>query len=174
MEKILEKLKSIKVGDLVKVNNWKKAMRVKAVSENYVIMSQKAFGTSLYSIIDKNNLECGPDNYYGKHDYNNIWECEIALTELENNDLQVSGRRYIDIKNVVVNPGKIKINHNEVLEKLEEILDKATKDIAHWKNDEKYPDLKEGLTSFYEDEKNIIETTIKNYIKKINKQIKKE
>lgn len=165
---IEEKLKSIRVGYLVKINKWKKSMRVKAVSENFIIMSQRAFGTSLYSIIDKKNLECGPDNYYGKHDYNNIWECEIALTELENNDLQVSGRRNMDIKSIVVTPGKIKINHDEVLEKLEEILDDVKKDIVHWENDEKYPHLKEGLTSFYEDEKNIIETTIKNYIQKIN------
>jgi hypothetical protein len=163
-----EKLKSVRVGDLVKVNKWKKSMRVKAVSENYIIMSQKAFGTSLYSIIDKNNLECGPDNYYGKHNYNNIWECEIALTELENNDLQVSGRRNLDIKNIVVTPGKIKINHDEVLEKLEEILDGVKKDIVYWEKDEKNPDFKERLTSLYEDEKNIIETTIKNYMKKIN------
>ena len=36
-----EILDTIKVGDLIRVNDWKKPMRVKAVSENYFVMTKK-------------------------------------------------------------------------------------------------------------------------------------
>lgn len=48
-----EILDTIKVGDLVKVNDWKKPMRVKAVSENYFVMTQKQFGDTYYSVCSK-------------------------------------------------------------------------------------------------------------------------
>ena len=35
-----EILNTIKAGDLVRVNNWDKPMQVKAVSENYFVMTQ--------------------------------------------------------------------------------------------------------------------------------------
>lgn len=48
-----EILDTIKVGDLVKVNNWKKPLRVKAVSDNYFVMAQKMFGNTCYSVCSK-------------------------------------------------------------------------------------------------------------------------
>ena len=48
-----EILDTIKVGDLIKVNNWNKPMRVKAVSENYFVMTQKQFGNTYYSVCSK-------------------------------------------------------------------------------------------------------------------------
>ena len=36
-----EILDTVKVGDLIKINDWKKPMRVKAVSENYFVMTKK-------------------------------------------------------------------------------------------------------------------------------------
>ena len=38
-------LDSIEVGDLVKVNDWTKPMRVKFVAENGFAMTQKTLGT---------------------------------------------------------------------------------------------------------------------------------
>ena len=43
-------LDSIKVGDLIKINDWKRPMRVKAVTENYFVMAYKAFGAWVYSV----------------------------------------------------------------------------------------------------------------------------
>jgi hypothetical protein len=49
-----EILDSIKVGDLIKVNDWKMPLRVKGVSENYFVMSRKAFGENcIYSVCEK-------------------------------------------------------------------------------------------------------------------------
>lgn len=36
-----EILDTIKIGDLIKINNWKKPMRVMAVSKNYFVMAVK-------------------------------------------------------------------------------------------------------------------------------------
>lgn len=48
-----ELLDSIKVGDLIKVNDWNTALRVKAVSENYFVMARKMFGKYDYSVCEK-------------------------------------------------------------------------------------------------------------------------
>lgn len=48
-----EVLDTVKVGDLIKVNNWKKPMRVKAVSDNYFVMTQNLFGDTYYSVCSK-------------------------------------------------------------------------------------------------------------------------
>ena len=48
-----EILDTIKVGDLIKINDWKKPLRVKAVSDNYFVMTQKMFGDTCYSVCEK-------------------------------------------------------------------------------------------------------------------------
>lgn len=52
-EIIKEVLDQLKVGDLVKVNDWKKPMKIKGVSENYAVMTQKQFKDTYYSVIEK-------------------------------------------------------------------------------------------------------------------------
>lgn len=53
-----EALDSIKVGDLVKCNEWKRSLRVKGVSENYFVMARKAFGEAIYSVCEKRPSNC--------------------------------------------------------------------------------------------------------------------
>ena len=48
-----ELLDGIKVGDLIKVNDWKKPLRVKGVSDNYFVMATKQFGDTIYSVCEK-------------------------------------------------------------------------------------------------------------------------
>ena len=48
-----EVLDTIKVGDLVRVNDWIKPMKVKSVSENYFVMTQSIFGNTYYSVCSK-------------------------------------------------------------------------------------------------------------------------
>ncbi|MEG0898335.1 MAG: hypothetical protein RSF40_01315 [Oscillospiraceae bacterium] len=55
-----EVLDTVSVGDLIKVNDWKKPMRVVGVSENYFVMIEKLFGRTFYSVCEKITL---PDGY---------------------------------------------------------------------------------------------------------------
>lgn len=48
-----EVLDSVKPGDLVKVNDWKKPLKVIAVSDNYFVMARKLFGEWEYSVCEK-------------------------------------------------------------------------------------------------------------------------
>ena len=118
-----ELLDTIKVNDFVKINTWKRPMKVIAISENFIIMWRKHFKTFAYSILEKfkrgyshnlindncgfsfDDFVCGPDNSYCKFDYSNKDDCEKALEELENGNLEVSTRHgwgvhYIEIKKV--------------------------------------------------------------------------
>lgn len=50
-----EILDTIKVGDLVKINDWTKPLRVKAVSENYFVMVSNLFGKPMVDLLTKHN-----------------------------------------------------------------------------------------------------------------------
>lgn len=69
-------LRSVKVGDLIKVNDWKQPMRVKCVSDNYFVMTKNLFGNTYHSVVSKkpwngvrhNNMigglcHCGTDDW---------------------------------------------------------------------------------------------------------------
>lgn len=112
-----ELLNSFKVGDLVKVNTWRKPMRIVATSENFFIMICRHFDTYMYSICEKNKrghsynllykpnrgysedeFVCGKDNYvFGKFDYDNEEDCKEALKELESGEMEVSTRSGLGI-----------------------------------------------------------------------------
>lgn len=110
-----EILDAIKVGDLVKVNDWKKPMRVKAVSKNFFVMTEKLFGKSYYSVCSKlpwdgyrhNNMvggmfHCGTDDWiFGSSlclDYENLYEFDNEesnqkyLQEFEDGKVHISER----------------------------------------------------------------------------------
>ena len=121
-----ELLNTIKVGDFIKVNTWKRPMKVIAVSENFFIMWRKHFDTFMYSICEKNKrgyahnmfyrpkcgfdddeFVCGPDNYvFGKYDYNDVDECREALVDLESGEMEVSQRRGWGIWHLEIKRGK--------------------------------------------------------------------
>ena len=120
-----EILDTIKVGDLIKVNDWKKPMRVKAVSENYFVMTQNMFGDTWYSVCSKlpwdgvmyNSMRggmfhCSTDNMiFGSilvADYPDLYKFENEeanqkyLQEFENGNLELSERRGIAIYDLYV------------------------------------------------------------------------
>ena len=120
-----EVLDTIKVGDLIKVNYWKKPMRVKAVSENYFVMTQKQFGNTYYSVCSKlpwdgimhnamrgGMFHCGPDDWiFGSPTsiyYDNLYEFEnedgnqAYLKEFEDDESHISERRGIAIYDLYV------------------------------------------------------------------------
>ena len=111
-----EILDTIKVGDLIKINHWKKPMRVKAVSTNYFVMTQKQFGDTYYSVCSKlpwdgirhNSMiggmfHCSSDDWiFGSSltfDYENLYEFENEeasqkyLKQFENGECKLSERR---------------------------------------------------------------------------------
>lgn len=106
-----ELLNTIKVGDFIKVNTWKRPLKVIAVSENFFIMWKPHFKTYVYSICEKNKrgyehnlfyrphngfmadeFVCGSDNYFDKYNYSDERECRKALKELESGKLEVTTR----------------------------------------------------------------------------------
>lgn len=106
-----ELLNTIKVGDCIKVNTWKRPLKVIAVSENFFIMWKPHFKTWMYSICEKNKrgyehnliyrprngfmadeFVCGHDDHYCKYDYSDVDECQKALVDLENGDIEVTTR----------------------------------------------------------------------------------
>ena len=120
-----EILDTIKVGDLIKVNNWKKPMRVKAVSENYFVMTQKMFGDTCYSVCSKlpwdgiryNSMRggmfhCSTDNWvFGSPlsiDYRYLYQFENEeanqkyLQLFEDGECELSVRRGIAIYDLYV------------------------------------------------------------------------
>lgn len=120
-----EILDTIKVGDLIKVNDWKKPMRVKAVSENYFVMTQKMFGDTCYSVCSKlpwdgiryNSMRggmfhCSTDNWvFGSPlsiDYRDLYQFENEeanqkyLQSFENGECELSERRGIAIYDLYV------------------------------------------------------------------------
>lgn len=120
-----EILDTIKVGDLIRVNDWKKPMRVKAVSDNYFVMTQILFGDLYYSVCSKlpwdgvrhNSMvggmfHCSTDNtLFGSillSDYPDLYKFENAesnqkyLQEFENGNLELSERRGIAIYDLYV------------------------------------------------------------------------
>lgn len=120
-----EVLDTIKAGDLIKVNDWKRPMRVKAVSENYFVMTQKQFGNTYYSVCSKlpwdgirynamrgGMFHCGPDSWiFGSPvciDYENVYQFEneeankAYLKEFEDGESWVSERRGLAIYDLYV------------------------------------------------------------------------
>ena len=113
-------LDQIKVGDLIRINNWKKPMRVKGVTENYFIMIQNNFGNTYYSVCEKkpwNGIQynamrggmfhCSTDNMiFGSllfpNDFNSIELVEAYLQEFERGDIELSARRAIPIYDLYV------------------------------------------------------------------------
>ena len=110
-----EILDTVKVGDLIKCNDFKTPLRVIGVSENYFIMVRKAFSSYIYSICEKNKVNhsrnsyhegsfrIGTDNYvFGKFDYLDIKDVNEALIELENSEMELSVRTSVDLNSISI------------------------------------------------------------------------
>jgi hypothetical protein len=120
-----EILDTIKVGDFIRVNNWKKPMRVKAVSDNYFVMIQNLFGNIYYSVCSKlpwdgvihNSMRggmfhCSTDNWiFGSAlliDYPDLYKFENEeanqkyLQQFEDGESELSERRGIAIYDLYI------------------------------------------------------------------------
>lgn len=118
-------LNTIKVGDLIKVNDWKKPMRVKAVSENYFVMTMNIFGNIYYSVCSKlpwggirynamrgGMFHCGTDSWlFGSPltcDYEDVYKFDneesnkLYLQDFEDGKSELSFRTSIPIYDLYV------------------------------------------------------------------------
>lgn len=116
---------TIKVGDLVKVNAWTKPMRVKAVSENYFVMTMRQFKNTYYSVCSKlpwhgvrhnemtgGMFHCGPDDLiFGSPlciSYENVYEFtddEVSrqyLQAFEDEEAHISERKGVPIYDLYI------------------------------------------------------------------------
>ena len=120
-----EVLDTIQVGDLIRVNDWIKPMRVKAVSENYFVMTKKQFGATYYSVCSKlpwkgvrynamrgGMFHCGPDSWlfgapvslgYDKlYEFENDEANKAYLQSFEDGESRISERKGIAIYDLYV------------------------------------------------------------------------
>ncbi|ASJ54222.1 hypothetical protein BP422_12090 [Brevibacillus formosus] len=115
-----EILDTIRVGDLVKVNDWKTSMRVVGVSENYFVMVKNLFGKLRYSVCEKkpwggvryNRMiggmyHCGRDNMlfgWAAFDYqfNDEEQINQYLQAFETGEIELSMRGTIPISSLQV------------------------------------------------------------------------
>lgn len=122
MEIKKEILDSIKVGDYIKINDWKRPLIVRGVSKNYFFMSQNMFGKVLYSVCEKipwggirynamrgGMFHCGTDNMvfgYCDFDYEtkDVDEINQYLEAFENKTygLELSHRTSVPIYELYV------------------------------------------------------------------------
>lgn len=108
-----ELLDTIKVGDMIKCNNWKESYRVKVVSENYFIATRPFFGNVLYTICHKDKAGfqhnsivedlpyIGPDDYvFGNFSYKDDYD--DAIKELEAGEMSVSERNGVALYSIQI------------------------------------------------------------------------
>lgn len=114
-----EILNRIKVGDLIKINDWKKPLRVYGVSENYFCMARKAFGKWIYSVCEKKKwngirynamrggmFHCGTDDYiFGgdfDYDFEEADKVKEYLKEFESGKTRLSFRTSVPIYDLYI------------------------------------------------------------------------
>lgn len=136
-----EILDSICVGDLIKINDWKRGLRVKGVTENYFVAATKAFGETIYSVCEKklwggikhnrmtgNMFHMGTDgwvfgapswynfNKTGEYDFDNLEAITAYLNTFElpegaGDHSFLSPRRAVPIRVIYIKKGKEEIKN---------------------------------------------------------------
>ena len=100
-------IKSLKIGDRLRINHWMNLFTVCGVSDNFVLAN--CFESEEYTIIPKKPVDycyngipigsfvCSPDNlifgYAGGYHFDNPDWIEKYLSELETGELEISQRR---------------------------------------------------------------------------------
>jgi len=114
-----EVLDGVKVGDLVKCNDWTVPYRVKGVSEHYFVMTRKQFGATYYSICEKKPwpgirhnamtggmFHIGPDHWIfgwiGGYDFDDQENMAEYLNSLEAGETAISERRGCPLTSIAI------------------------------------------------------------------------
>lgn len=83
------------VGDKVYIPGEKRAYKVRARDDRYIICTKPCFGTVLYFIVDLVEEKRGPDNMIFCFGYETDEDCAERLKELQKGQISVSKRRGI-------------------------------------------------------------------------------
>lgn len=115
----IEVLNSIKVGDLVKCNDWGSPMRVIAASKHYFLMARKAFGSHIYSVCEKKPADHSRNNYHkgyfriGRddtvlpdHHFDDLEWARSYLADFESERVRLSVRTAVDLTHLTVKRGE--------------------------------------------------------------------
>lgn len=128
---IFHGLCTVRVGDLIKVNDWNQPMKVKCVSNNYFVMTANRFGKIYYSVVSKkpwngtryNSMvggmyHCGTDNWvfgspllseYEKlYEFNDESYSKLYLEDFEMGECELSHRTSIAIYDLYIKSTKEK------------------------------------------------------------------
>ncbi|MNT01509.1 hypothetical protein D3C71_1285010 [compost metagenome] len=115
-----EILDTVNIGNLVRVNDWVKPMRVVGVSENYFVMIRNNFGQLRYSVCEKKPwggirynkmvggmFHCGTDNmifgYIGfDYKFDDQKQINRYLNAFETGEIELSVRGTIPILSLQV------------------------------------------------------------------------
>lgn len=100
-------LRTVSKHDKVKLFNEKRRFTVRARNERYIILSKKCFNKALYTIVDLEEEQLGPDNLvFGIYDYCDEHDCEEALEALSKGDIEISVRRGISFNSYIMEYGR--------------------------------------------------------------------
>lgn len=84
-------------GDKVYIPEQKRAFRVKARDERYIICTKPCFGTVLYFIVDLVDKWRAPDDRIFCSGYETEEDCQERLKELQAGEIGLSVRRGIPL-----------------------------------------------------------------------------
>lgn len=115
-----ELLNTIGVGDLIKCNNWRTPLKVKAVSEHYFVMTRPFFDKTEYSICQKFIPNWRRNNVSGENfiiglddrlfntigDYSIKENAEELLRRMESGEYEMSVRSSVDLIRISIKKDK--------------------------------------------------------------------
>ena len=87
----------VNVGDKVWIPNEKRAYRVRARDDRYIICTKSCFGTVLYFIVDLVDKWRGPDDRIFCSGYETDEDCQERLKELQSGLIGLSVRRGVPL-----------------------------------------------------------------------------
>lgn len=96
-------IKSLKVGDKVKFCREKQRYTVRAISDNFIILTKpyNLKKTVIYTIIDIKRNVRGADNLIFCNGYETDEDVKEAMEMLENGKMEVSYRNYVTLDIVI-------------------------------------------------------------------------
>jgi len=96
--------KEVIVGDKIYLRKEKRWYTVQARNDRYIIATKPHFSTVVYTIIDLKEEWMWPDYLvFSNYSYKTREECEEALNDLANNEMEVSQRNWMRL----IKPDKI-------------------------------------------------------------------
>lgn len=121
-------LETVKVGDWIKINDRKRPLNVKGVTENYFVMAQIVYGVTLYSVVSKRPwrfegakhnamsggmFHCGPDAWlFGykclEYDFENLEFVADYLNSFERGESEISERRGMPIQKIYIKSSSLR------------------------------------------------------------------